>query len=248
MHLQINIYRSFLVLIANFVLVTFCFGNPPATVWRADTRAPDVIFKQGFSSYANNLDYIQHILGKSCIARTSAFISTTANQNMANQWALYGLKNPRLQLVHFYIYEIRATNNFYNAVTTLDHLAKTPHLASAFEFNNARKLAITQAEYSALTRIEPEQIRKVTVLSLDRQGRPVKSYLNNPNYVPADTHANTGPFNGSDQFSPENLSRPMVTGKPPATACFLSPGELAKHLYFHPFLLNSFWIDDSITG
>lgn len=69
-------------------------------------------------------------------------------------------------------------------MTTLNYLAQTPHLASAFALKYARRVASDQAEL----------------------------------------------------------------GEPPATACFIPPDELAEHPYFEPFLLNNFWIDDSITG
>lgn len=233
-----NICRNFFTIIAGLFFAAVCLASSPAKVWRADSRGPDIIFQQGFTSYGTNIDIIQHIVGESCSVENSAFISTTTNESMARDWAVRHLLDHWPARTQYYIYEIRPTNSFYSAVMSLEHIAQTPHLQSSFGLYFALRVANSQSEYDAMYRIESQQIIGVTTLGLDQNGRPVVTgYQANPSYIPGDTYANAGPFTGSDQFPPENISVPRLTGVPPETACFLSPDELAARPRFEPFLL-----------
>lgn len=107
--------KTFFTFVASLIF-SFCFcciaDDPPVFVWRADSRPPDVIFQQGFSSYGTDMDYVQHVVGESSLTERSAFISTTKDQSMAYDWAIYGLLHHQPRPLHYCIYQIRATDNF----------------------------------------------------------------------------------------------------------------------------------------
>lgn len=251
MHLQPINPKKFFALIIGYFWLAICFANPPDTVWRTDSRGPDIIFQQGFTSYGENQDFLVHIVGTSCERRrrNDGFISTTENLWYALDRANHDLNRPDVPTgTQRFVYEIRATNNFYDAETTLEHIAQTPHFLFARYLNLALDLVQEENEYVVLGNIPPQQIRMVTILTRETDGSISTTHLDNVNYQRADTHANPGPFTGNDNLPPEAIPLPMVTGSPPATACFLSQAELDQDPHFEPYLLNHFWIDDFISG
>lgn len=98
-----------------FVILTPIFSfaavPPPNEVYRADFRAPDEIFRDGFSAWGDNMDLFSHVLGDSGQDRTDAFVSTTSSWQTIEAISLDLLENEDRVL---YLYTLRPSNTFYD--------------------------------------------------------------------------------------------------------------------------------------
>lgn len=92
----------------------------PKLVYRIDARSPEEVFRNGFSPWGSNLNFFGHILGDTLgheaePSLRSGLISATDSPDSALRFFGERLHVPTPA---FYLYEIRATNNFYSAQRT----------------------------------------------------------------------------------------------------------------------------------
>lgn len=89
-----------------------------------------------------------------------------------------------------YFYAIRATDNFYSAMTTMYNLYDSAGIRLP---DTTRATIAAEQEYSAYSYISPQQI--VYAFSYSRvDGRIGRTLHVNQNYEPSDTHSNEEPF------------------------------------------------------
>lgn len=103
-----------------FVLLFSLFASAASHAsffYRMDTRPPEEIFRDGFTPGGNRLSIFQHVIGETCQpgVRTTGFIAVSSNETFAVNW---GSENQPVG-ARFYVYRIRATEHFYNAVQSL---------------------------------------------------------------------------------------------------------------------------------
>lgn len=130
-------------------LATAAYGvpvTPVTTVYRSDSREYHDVFKNGFISWGNNINFAAHITGMSGFARqrNSAFISTTSSLSFAEEYARDRAHNFGN---FFYIYTIRATDNMYSAIATMNHLYTLDHEEMS---PVTRRILDEEQEWSAL--------------------------------------------------------------------------------------------------
>ncbi len=94
----------------------------PKLIYRIDSRTPQEIFEQGFTSWGRNYDFFNHILGHSLGSEIdedlrSGIISASDSPNSALRFFGGMLTSPDEGL-EFYLYEIRADENVYSALRT----------------------------------------------------------------------------------------------------------------------------------
>ena len=96
-------------------------GDPPPCIYmyRSDYCTPASIFAAGFQALGDNKSLEDHGSGSSCRTGTSttAFVATTSKEEFAISW---GQGSFTLEQQNFYVYKMRATENFYSAEASLD--------------------------------------------------------------------------------------------------------------------------------
>lgn len=123
-------YYKLIINIFGFTIFTFfniCLvyaEENKGTLFRVDTRGPDEIFLNGFTSFGDNDSLIDHSRGRGCAGRdrNSAFISVSSDPVYAANYArrLYSLTGNTA-----YVYIIRSTENMYNMRRSLENISYT---------------------------------------------------------------------------------------------------------------------------
>lgn len=178
------ILRTF---IFSFLTCFVAYSNDDVEyVYRIDDRRPEDIFTSGFSSWGSNTDVEAHLRGTTCVAHsstpersgtamTSAYIATSLTQDRALSIAsvLHTL-NPNTR---YYLYRIRADQNFYSAQLSANRLQIVDPLLLA--------MVGVQREYMALSSIPANHIensRNIT-WATDNNGYPnISDPRPNPHY------------------------------------------------------------------
>ena len=109
--------RSFVAVMVMLVPWGVAFSSPPAWVYRVDARSPREIFTHGFAARGDDDDFAFHFLSISHSLGNSAFVSTTDDYYIALEFAQDVMR--QRQLGEMYVYRIRATDDFYNAIATI---------------------------------------------------------------------------------------------------------------------------------
>jgi hypothetical protein len=127
-------------------------------LYRADTRGPDVIFKDGFTAWGDNRNLVQHSTGFSFAPNSftpnSVFISTTADVDFAIRLALDISSEHESTPVH--VYTIRSTADFYQSSLSLPH---TPSFLNIhILLPSALGFAQHESEWVTSEHISPELI------------------------------------------------------------------------------------------
>lgn len=177
-------------------------------VYRADSRAPSDVFANGFRAWGTNINFNAHILGYSGRrgTRDSAFIPTTVRLPAAENFAADLLNVSPTSTS--YVYNIRATDNFYYATETLYNIYNSLGVRVPEEI--VQTLA-TEQEYSAYAYISPEQIESVSIHRRTPDGTTIVTHELNPNYRAGETHSNDEPF----RQGPQTIGRrgaPLLMG------------------------------------
>ncbi|CAK7192403.1 Pertussis toxin subunit 1 [Commensalibacter sp. Nvir] len=191
-----------------FKFVTICFsifllslGPSQAAsqkyVYRADDQGPGVTFNRGFQTWGNNINVALHIRGYSTStgSRNSAFISTTTQSSFA-----YTFMRQRIQPGQvYYVYQIRADENFYSALRTMNHLAQRWNTRVDPLLINT---LLRENEYIAYNGIPADHIESVTTYRLNASTGELENLgsSSNSRYVNANTGTNENPFTLSDQY------------------------------------------------
>lgn len=183
------------VLLLSFFLIIGASNRnnePPKTVYRMDTRPPEVIFENGFENWGDETSLFEHVEGISMgltDGTGSAYVSTTSDLNYALNFARAVRPNV------FYIYEIRASNNFYSIYESFNEYANIEAgyyaIRDNFESSN---------EYVAYRGIPNQQIIRATEYTMNGDNVSSVRSLENNNYYHEDTHANASA--APDGFAP----------------------------------------------
>lgn len=197
-----------LVYLMLFIFYGICTANAITvkTVYRADNRPPDEVFQNGFTAWGTNINYISHILGLSGTtgSRDSAFIPTSSNHDIANNFArerAVATGSP------YYIYNIRATDNFYPALETVYHIYDQHNIRVS---DDVRATVAREQEYTAYNIISSTQIRSVETIRFEN-GEWITESRSNPNYIESqNTHSHDGPFTSSDTSPLDHRARLLV--------------------------------------
>lgn len=167
-------------------------AQPVTTVYRSDFREPGEVFSTGFHNWGENDSIEEHVQSTSSglnSVRDSAFVSTSWDRQSAiNVALLYMTETP------FYIYDIRATDNFYNVPLTLD----------TYGYEELHEDFEDQHEYAALGGISAAQIISATRYTVAFvQGIPQVTEhetTSNPNYERIPTQANERPYPATEPY------------------------------------------------
>ena len=193
---------------------------PPIFVYRMDYRNPTDIFAMGFEPLGDNDSLEDHVGGLSCRTGTSttAFVATTSSEEFAINWGrdrfcLHGTAT------EFYVYKIRATENFYSAEASLRNTGEQKNILLADYYKK-------QKEWLAFGGVPAKQIEKADIYKTpDMEGNvPYIRTETNPNY--------DGTIKGRGNSEPYI---PKPKGQPPRrfqlpnfiTACFTCGGALS---------------------
>lgn len=184
-------------------MIMLAYGNAYAAseivniVYRMDKRPPAEIFKTGFEQWGNNDNLLEHVEGISMgitDGSGSAFVSTTSDLNYAIEFA----RAVRLQ--EFYIYEIRATSNFYSLNITFTHFSQADpgYLEVLHNFESSN-------EFAAHLGISNSQIRRAWLYTVQNDLATQGPAIENPSYRDEGTAASEeayGFMHPSDEETP----------------------------------------------
>ena len=198
------------IILGLFFLTQFLIAQDlPKTVYRADFRSPEEVFKDGFIAWGNDYDLMHHFWGHQVFDTQGipidGYISTTSDINYAYDFACM-MRDPTVHArpggeYHVYVYIIRADNNMYNVEASLNatanHLENIGNVEDANRTRRALRNFGSLGEWVARERIASDHIRQAIPLTITFPpnggiGRitAVGTEINNPNYVQDDTHAN----------------------------------------------------------
>lgn len=184
-------YSRFLRLGVYLMFAYSPFSSAVDFVYRVDSRPPDVIFRDGFSSHGNNRNLQQHIRGDSCAAgsRDSNYIATTSDinetYNIARVYYSRATFSGRL-----YRYRIRADNSFYSLPPSVAYIE-----SRGVQFNHFERVMMRlQSEYVAVNSIPIENIQEAVELVYDRNTSQVRDApgTSNSRYLRVSTQSNPG--------------------------------------------------------
>jgi pertussis toxin subunit 1 len=189
-------------------------------VYRSDYRKPADIFVKGFEALGDNDSLEDHVMGSSCRTGTSttAFVATTSSETFAVNWGR------DRAIIHsgaseFYVYKMRATENFYSAGASLREAyrktgdSKYVALADHYEY---------QKEWLAVGGVPASQVEMADVYSTpDKSGNVVRIRSEvNPNYDRTiEGSGNPKPYIPKGQPSRRRFRLPNFV-----TACFTGNG------------------------
>ena len=165
---------------------------PPSIVYRMDFREPTTIFNEGFKALGSNDNLYDHVNGDSCYknARNTAFVATTSDKEFAVKWS----KNDfcyKGTATYYYVYEIRATSNFYNAEESLINTEEERNIELATKFQN-------ESEWLAYGGVDKIQIKLAEIYEMPKDKGEDGIYrdtIKNEDYDGTITSsANPGPY------------------------------------------------------
>lgn len=202
------------------------FSDPHKLVYRYDLRHPNHVLYRGFSAHGSNMDILQHLSGHSCRDKTSGFISTTGRRQFAENilnHALYRAGRIHSKSFTGYVYAIRATDNFYSALASINRLMeRQSHLSFPDSILDAIRVA---EEYIVPQEISPSLIYSVSEYVYDHfySGGGIVRHLSDtlsPLYVDnISSRLNPGPF---IQTVPALRNNRLVKTFTDASYCFTS--------------------------
>ena len=190
---------------------------PPIFVYRMDYRNPDVIFARGFEALGDNDSLYDHVSGGSCRTGTSTtvFVATTSDKTFAVNWGRdrFCLHN---KATEFYVYKIRATENFYSAEASLRNTGESKSIELADHYKK-------QKEWLAVGGVPASQIKMADVYKTpDKSGKVVhlRSEMNDNYDETIQGSGNPEPYIPKEQ--PTQPPRRRIRFRLPnyITACF----------------------------
>lgn len=205
--------RNFLVVFLLSVSMA-ALAVPPTFVFRVDSRPPDGargIFATGFAAWGNNQDLSAHEQGTSCntgdempsATADSAYVSVSSAQHRALRFAAAAFADTRQNI---WVYTIRATSNFYNALATTENAMRSTNQrirnTAAYVHMNAAPNMVEDGEYVSFGNIPSTLIREAARYQW-RNGRyeaVAESSIRNEHYENAATHANANPIDPEIAF------------------------------------------------
>ncbi|WP_311748904.1 scabin-related ADP-ribosyltransferase [Proteus penneri] len=182
------------ILIILFILfnIQLSYARPVSKVYRADSRPPEEVFKKGFVAWGNNINFHAHVNGVSGRrgSKDSAFIPTTSSFKSSEKFAkdLLNVSTDNKS----YIYQIRATHNFYSALDTVYYY----HDRIKERVSDVLRAVLTaEQEYSAYMNIPNQLIELVTIYT--KNGSDItQETITNPHYSLEKTQSSVEPYKG----------------------------------------------------
>lgn len=219
--------RIFLLLIFFTSIISCAKAESPSFVWRSDTRNYETIFLNGFTSWGRNNNTYEHLSGISCFSyqddHDSAFISTSATYEVPYAYAQWELRKAyknsgKSALV--YIYKIRATNNFYDGLASLESYAnKFPNTKKNPMYENIFWKTKYDEEWLAVNKIENYLIKEAYPAYLENGNLIVGQGYKNPFYREESTKGSTLPYNMPMHESNKNELTWVTSVKPLIGVC-----------------------------
>lgn len=208
------------------VLLFFVFASAASHAtffYRMDTRPPEDIFRNGFTPGGNHPSIFQHVIGHTCQPglRATAFIAASANETFAVNW---GREN-QPEGTRFYVYRIRASEHFYNAVQSLFHASRQTNDAA---YEVAGWMYMAESEWVTPVAIPPEDILGAAeYVSRGRDQAPGHTGV----YIPSGARDTPGAVNDNpftwdydlDQSEPPSLFNPLCP-----SVCFGAGHHVSK--------------------
>jgi cholera enterotoxin subunit A len=154
--------------------------DPPAVVYRRDTRDPSDIFANGFSPRGHNNDLVAHVTGVSLYQQSvapSGWVSTSASLN----W----VTNPTQPMPNeeFWVYVIIPNSNAYSVVNSFEHfVATTSDTDQSSTINQLITLYQQQHEWAFLGNIPSSNIRRAVRYHFQGGEYRQVETRENPNY------------------------------------------------------------------
>lgn len=213
-----------------FIIFVFSYAKAesPSFVWRVDPRSYDDIFNNRFHGWGKNNKVYEHLAGISCFsyqdAPDSIFISTTASYETAVAFAeieinkIYNRGNGKT--VKVYIYKIRATDNFYDGVTSLKNYAITfPHIKRNQIYEGIVTKTKAYDEWLAVNAIENSLIKEVYPAYIKNGEFIVGTGFINPLYLNANTKGSSLPYDAVIHDSVKKTFTWVTNTKPLIGVC-----------------------------
>ncbi|MES3577493.1 hypothetical protein [Enterobacter cloacae] len=194
-------FRRWYVLFAMFFISSYVCADNLSWVYRFDTRNPAEIFTNGFPSWGDNPNLIDHVSGDSIRGRSSLYVSTTFDENAVVRMGREFLPaNPNTA---FWIYTIRPSSNFYRVgeslMTEARRAQEEGRWSESQNYIELYRVFEWQREIAAREGIEPEQIYGARPILLNDNGDVIfGNYVLNRNYdnsIPPVVNQNTLPAN-----------------------------------------------------
>lgn len=198
------------------------YADPIPLFYRADSRGPEDVFINGFTSWGNNINFYAHVTGHSTEEgiQNSAFIATTASLDSAMSFVKDRVLDTPGQI--YYIYVIRPTNNFYSVELTVEHLYS---IHNKIMHDILKETIKKEQEYAALSFIAPQQIKQADEIKYNLDTHEYEdATIDNQNYNNIATYANANPYTGSDSY-PLNLEPILFVAPPLQSASFQSDSK-----------------------
>ena len=207
--------------------------HPPKFVYRADLRLPSDVFYDGFPVLGTNDNLHEHVSGSSCgndqSPGNTAFIDTTASRKVAIEWGQILLKNSR-HAKQFYLYKIRATDDFYDCrqslLETYRKLGRNEDKLLGQYLSDFSRLQPQVERWLAYGNILPEQVKSATAITGKEES---KMPIANPRFKGASTKGNPGAY----IYDPKSQEKIRTFGVE-HTACFPSDWYILETP--HPWL------------
>lgn len=194
-------------------------GQPlPDNVYRVDTRPPNEIFQNGFTSHGNDYNLWQHQSGGAFL-ENSGYISTTQRPGAATQFLTPSTGQNGFLNENGVLYQYRQGQVYH-----IEPTGNMVHLPSQQMTGNLQDTYSAQEEWAAVHHIDPQNIQGVATHSgyysigghnapppnTPHPNNPPPTFQPNPGYVPGHTGYNpyTDPTSGFNNQIPNITDRP----------------------------------------
>ena len=150
-------------------LMRLVSGADPAVIpieylYRGDTRIPDLIHKEGFTSRGRNMDLFSHVYPKDGLySLESGYVSTSLSKSYAQ---LVSRRYPSIEPYTYYVYEIAPQKNMVNVAKELKSMPAIPKKAfemMMFEQEMAIPLKINHYDIKGVWVTKPDQVKETFI-------------------------------------------------------------------------------------
>ena len=175
--------------------------SSPKYVYLVSNHKPSDVFYNGFQALGSNEDLHMHASGVSCAGNDgdTAFIDTTTNKNFAFDWGVKLYPSGP-----FYMYKIRATDQFYELKNSLEKTAEKMKKEDDCRFElysyDSQQLPASQGRWIARTGISNRLIYRVCEFQLvkgmpgEEEWKQVRREYNPKKYTTFSTRGNPVAF------------------------------------------------------
>lgn len=191
-------------------------AGPPEFVYRADSRSHEDVFESGFPALGDNDDVYDHLSGASCQGRDkkklTAFIDTTDDETYAMEVWGPELLDDGKRVIN--IYEIRATQNFYNSWRSMKFYHHHMPFSKQPQPRALEKFAVPKNRWIAHGGIPASLIKKVTQYQYLIGDGWMGIETQNTNYQTSSSHGNFNPYVPNQHTTQGSTSFSTIPGTP----------------------------------